>query len=394
MRRRCVIIGRLCRNDRAIGEGRPGVLSGVYKCVCVVLLSGSVGWSAPVSAEQSGQTPGRDLALGGAVRFNHAWLDYGQGSDLEPELLRLDAKGHAGRAFFSLQYRWYDGFDAVHHAWAGWKIDGNADLRVGVQQVPFGLLPYASHSFWFGSGYYLGIEDDYDLGVVWQRDRDGRQWHAGVFFGDEYGTGGRPGRYSFDVATTDAHPYRERERVHLRYQRIRAAAGGELAFGASMFTGRFEDRVRNEDHGHHGAAVHAQWVRDAWTLQAQWARYRYDVPGTRVSLSAFLYPFDIAAEADVPSANVAYALPDSGWFDGVTCYNNLSMTRPMRRDDGLRESWQNVTGCSFAKGAMFTYVDWIAGKNMWFAGGPGIGIDEPGGNRWGSRLNINIGFYF
>ena len=32
--------------------------------------------------------------------------------------------------------------------------------------MPFGLLPTASQSFWFGSGYYLGIEDDYDPGLV------------------------------------------------------------------------------------------------------------------------------------------------------------------------------------------------------------------------------------
>jgi len=334
------------------------------------------------------------LELGGAVRFNYGWLDYGPGSGPDLELLRIEARGTAGRAFFSMQYRWYDGFDAVHHAYGGWKVDSDSDVRIGIQQVPFGLLPYASHSFWFGSGYYLGIEDDYDLGVVWRRDGNGRQWHAGVFVSDEYGTGRRPGRYSFDVATTAAHPYRERERAYLRYEQTRAVSGGELALGVSAFSGRVEDRARGRYHGHHGAAIHAQWTRDAWTLQAQWARYRYDVPEARLALSAFLYPFDIAAEADVPSVNVAYAMPDSGWLDGITCYNNLSMTRPVRRNDGLRASWQNVTGCSFARGAMFTYVDWIAGKNMWFAGGPGIGIEEPGGNRWRSRLNVNIGFYF
>jgi hypothetical protein len=43
---------------------------------------------------------------------------------------------------------------------------------------------------------------------------------------------------------------------------------------------------------------------------------------------------------------------------------------------------------------MVTYVDWIAGNNMWFAGGPGIGIDDGSPSRWHSRLNVNIGFYF
>ncbi len=358
-----------------------------------VLTTGITGAAAFAMATAQAEEAGDGIDLGGAVRFNYGWLDYGPSGGFDPELVRIDAKGRHGDAFFSLQYRWYDGFDAVHHAYAGWSLDDDSDIRVGVQQVPFGLLPYASQSFWFGSGYYLGIEDDYDLGLVWRRGDARHQWHAGVFAADEYGTGSRPGRYSFDVANTGAHPYRERERINLRYQYTSDAAGGEMALGVSLFSGRIEDRRSGGHHGHHGASLHGQWRRDAWTVQAQWARYRYDVPGGRVSLSAFLFPFDIAAEADVSSINVAYAVPRSGWFDGITCYNNLSSTQPAGGAE-LKPSWQNVTGCSFAKDRMFTYVDWIAGRNMWFVGGPGVGIEAPGSDRWRSRLNINVGFYF
>ncbi|MCF7220698.1 hypothetical protein [Marilutibacter chinensis] len=336
----------------------------------------------------------RGLDLGGAVRFNYGWLDYGDDPGADLELVRVDAKGHAGPAFFSLQYRWYDGFHAVHHAWAGWKFGESSDIRVGIQQVPFGLLPYASHSFWFGSGYYLGIEDDYDPGIVWRRDAGPHRFHAGVFSGDEYGTGARFDRYSFDVATTVDSPYRERERLNLRYENVRDLGDGALALGASLFAGKIENRVDGGRHGHHGAALHAQWTRGPLTLQGQWARYHYRIDEPRIAMSAFQFPFEIAAGADVPTFNVAYALQRTGWFDGITCYNNLSMTRPVDDDPGLSESWQNVAGCSFAKGTMFTYVDWIAGKNMWFVGGPGIGIDELGSDRWRSRLNVNVGFYF
>ncbi len=356
--------------------------------------------AAPVVvAEDAPGDDGPSFDLGGAVRFNYGWLDYGPTSGLQPELVRIDAKGSAGPAFFSLQYRWYDGFDTVHHAYAGWKLgDGRngveSDIRAGIQQVPFGLLPYASHSFWFGSGYYLGIEDDYDLGVVWQRGDGTHQWHAGVFAGDEYGTGANYDRYSFDVATTEDLPYRERERAIVRYENTRDWNGADLALGASAFVGRIENRLDGRTYDHTGAAVHGQWSRGQTTVQAQWARYHYDNPESRVALSAFMFPFEIAAEADVPTFNVAYELPRSGWFDTVTCYNNLSATLPVGDDPTLRDSVQNVTGCSFGKGPMLTYVDWIAGKNMWFAGGPGIGIRDPQNEGWHSRLNVNIGFYF
>lgn len=376
-----------------IGSGSiEDVIDLRFSCAASALVAGVMLLSTvPVAHAQEADAA---FVPGGAVRFNYGWLDYGPSPGFDPELVRLDARGTIGNVFYSAQYRWYDGFDAVHHAWAGLKLGDDGDVRVGIQQVPFGLLPTASHSFWFGSGYYLGIEDDYDLGVVWRQHSGAHQWHVGAFFGDEYGTGARFDRYSFDVATTDALPYRERERLTARYEHTRAWQGGTLALGASGFAGRIENRELGGRHGHHGGAIHAQWQRGPATVQLQWARYRYTNPELRVAMSAFMFPFEIAAEADVPTFNLAWDFPQTGWFDGITCYNNLSATLPVRDDPQLRESWQNVTGCSFAKDKMLTYVDWIAGKNMWFAGGDGIGIEEPGSNRWRSRLNINLGFYF
>lgn len=337
-----------------------------------------------------------DLDLGGAIRFNYARTDFGadKGEDrFDLELLRLDARGERGPLIFSAQYRWYEDFDAVHHAWAGYRFDEDRDLRVGIVQVPFGLLPYASHSFWFGSGYYLGLEDDYDPGLVWRDVRGERSWHLGLFFGDEYGTGARFDRYSFDVATTALQPYRERERVHLRYAREFPLGGGWSAeVGGSAFAGRVEHRAGRGRDDHWGMAVHGEFRHAPWALQVQWAHYDYDVPGERIALSAFGFPFEIAARGDVLTANVAYTFSRTGWFDDITCYNDLSTVRV--DGTGLEDSWQNVTGCSFAKDRMFTYVDWIAGRNMWFVGGPGVGIEEPGGDRWRSLLNINVGFYF
>jgi hypothetical protein len=40
------------------------------------------------------------------------------------------------------------------------------------------------------------------------------------------------------------------------------------------------------------------------------------------------------------------------------------------------------------------YVDSIRGKNMWFSGGPGIGLDLGGLQDTTHRLNINLGIYF
>ncbi len=363
----------------------------VISSIAIALLA-SV--SLPTEASEPDRNGDSYFKPGGAVRFNYGWLDYGPTSRLQLELMRADLDAGTGPFSFSAQYRWYDGFDAVHHAYAGWQFSDATQLKAGIQQVPFGLLPTVSQSFWFGSGYYLGIEDDYDPGLVVIHRSGSTTWHLGWFSGDEYGSGARYDRYSFDVAQTEALPYRERQRLHARVESARDWGGGELLLGASAFAGKVQNTQTRRQYGHQGAALHAQWQRDGWTAQLQWARYRYDVPGDRIAMSAFESPFQVAAQADVPSANIAYSFGQKGWLDDITCYNNLSMTRPVGHRAGLRDSWQNVTGCSLQKGIMLTYVDWIAGRNMWFAGGDGIGIDEGGPSRWHSRLNFNIGFYF
>ncbi|QBL44812.1 hypothetical protein LBG_09560 [Stenotrophomonas maltophilia] len=363
----------------------------VISSIAIALLA-SV--SLPTEASEPDRNGDSYFKPGGAVRFNYGWLDYGPTSRLQLELMRADLDAGTGPFSFSAQYRWYDGFDAVHHAYAGWQFSDATQLKAGIQQVPFGLLPTVSQSFWFGSGYYLGIEDDYDPGLVVIHRSGSTTWHLGWFSGDEYGSGARYDRYSFDVAQTEALPYREQQRLHARVESARDWGGGELLLGASAFAGKVQNTQTRRQYGHQGAALHAQWQRDGWTAQLQWARYRYDVPGDRIAMSAFESPFQVAAQADVPSANIAYSFGQKGWLDDITCYNNLSMTRPVGHRAGLRDSWQNVTGCSLQKGIMLTYVDWIAGRNMWFAGGDGIGIDEGGPSRWHSRLNFNIGFYF
>lgn len=334
------------------------------------------------------------LELGGAVRFNYGWLDYGPTSGLQPELLRADLKAGAGPLSTSVQYRWYDGFDAVHHAWVAWDGEQGMQVKAGIQQVPFGLLPTASQSFWFGAGYYLGLEDDYDPGVVVAAGQGATRGQVGWFSGDEYGSARRYDRYSFDVAATDALPYRERGRVHGRIEHTLEGPAGTWQLGASGFHGKVQHTLSRRHHDHYGAALHAQWQHAGWTGQLQWARYRYDVPGGRIALSAFQAPFPVAAHADVSTANLARSFGARAGLDDVTCYNNLSLVRPLGKRPGQRESWQNVSGCSLSRGPMVTYVDWIAGKDMWFAGGQGVGIVDDAPSRWRSRLNLNIGFYF
>ncbi|RFA30235.1 hypothetical protein CAI21_06340 [Alkalilimnicola ehrlichii] len=101
----------------------------------------------------------------------------------------------------------------------------------------------------------------------------------------------------------------------------------------------------------------------------------------------------MAAEADVYIANIARTQVVSwGPINKVSCYNNFTHIDP--RVSNASESIQNVVGCSVAAGPTLTYIDWISGKNMWFAGGDGIGLSSETAGEWNHLFNVNIGYYF
>ncbi|MBO1895850.1 hypothetical protein HNW13_008695 [Shewanella sp. BF02_Schw] len=340
-----------------------------------------------------------EVDIGGAVRVNYGWKDYDDNAKLEFELFRADVNYKSKDGLFaSAQYRWYENMDVVHHAYMGYQFDDAQSVQVGVTQVPFGLLPYAAHSFWFGATYYLGFEDDYDAGIHYKNEQDGWRYDLAYFVNDEIGDGSNYDRYSFDAATTADSPYEEAGQINARVEReftsgeVTHKLGGSLQYSQLDFMADAATVVGEDTNGL-AAAAHWQLDWKQWQLQLQYIHYDYDIDNSeRIALSAFQYPFEIAAEADVATVNIAKSFDvDWGPITNLNFYNDYSQV--MASGQGLDDSIQNVTGVAITAGKFYSYVDWIAGKNMWFVDGAGVGIDN-GDTSWHSRLNINIGFYF
>ncbi|WP_434926818.1 hypothetical protein [Shewanella sp. HL-SH2] len=348
-----------------------------------------------------------ELDISGAVRVNYGWKDYDNNAKLEFELFRADVNYNSYDGLFaSAQYRWYQDMDVIHHAYMGYQFDEAQSVQVGVTQVPFGLLPYAAHSFWFGATYYIGFEDDYDAGLHYQYQRDNLRVDLAYFANDEYGKGSRFDRYSFDVATTEQSPYQESGQLNARIEYEISQNSFSQKIGSSIQYGQLDyvtsvngaegidgNTPNTDDISTFAGAVHWQVDWQTWQLQLQYLHYNYDVKyGNRIALSAFSYPFEIAAQADVVTANLSKSIDvDWGPISNINCYNDYSTV--LVSGSELANSIQNVTGCAITAGKFYSYLDWIAGKNMYFVGGDGVGIDN-GDTSWHSRLNINVGFYF
>lgn len=345
------------------------------------------------------------IKIGGALRLNYSWRNYDQQNmdrlgDFGFELFRLNADIDYKDIFFSVEYRWYGDFNAIHHGYFGYHLTDHSSIQIGIHQVPFGILPYASHSFWFNATYYLGFEDDYDAGIKFIYDS--KSWNIqGAFYKNpEYIDSERYGRYSFDLVTDDIQANQEINQFNLRsVYKWKLNEDLIMNLGASIEAGQIYNKTTEKKGNRHAFALHNNMFYKNWNLQFQWIDYEYNPQNPQglsddtIQFGAFMYPFMVSSKADVYTFNVANEININGkYLDKIKLYVDMSMVRPKQGYGS--DSKQIVLGTTLIKRGLYAYFDYIFGQNMWFSGGPGIGLEHPEDQDWNSRLNINFGYYF
>ncbi len=357
------------------------------------------------------------INIGGALRTTYSYRDWDEGNknrggDFAFDTFRLNLSGELRGLLFSAEYRFYPQFDfhTPHHGWIGYQFTEQWQGRIGIHQVPFGLLPYASHNFWFSGAYYVGLEDDYDLGL--KALYESGPWNLALAFykNEELGDAGNASRYSVDVISNadggfaGAQPAGNREtnqfNARLAYTFDHGAPGSTELGASGQFGGLYNENTGSTG-DHWAAALHLNGNYGRWNVQLQWARYEYnpknpaEVEGIPmdndvITMGAYASSWGVPAKADIGIANVAYTLPvDRGPIDSLTFYSDNTVIQPYL--SRFNTIWQNVIGCMVAAGPVFTYFDIISGKNMIFSGGSMVGDENEGRT---TRVNVNFGYYF
>lgn len=356
------------------------------------------------------------LKIGGAVRLNYAVNSFSdaskdRGGDLGFELFRINAKGNYKDILFDAEYRFYQYMDVVHHGWIGYRFSEDLHAELGVNQVPFGLLPYASHNWWFGLGYYTGLEDDYDAGLKLVYKSGPLDIQGAFYKNAEWASGSVTDRYSIDVvkamdqANEEVNQFNGRVAYTLDHGKL-----GSTEFGLSGQWGQLYNAATEENGSHYAYAAHINGNYWRFNLQLQAARYSYDaenpdsvtaadgtitpVNDDVVIMGAFGGSWQVAAEGTLYTANLAYTQP-VGWgpIDSVTLYNDFSWLSKDNED--FHDSYINTLGVLIASGPVYTYIDYIWGKNALWLGGANdpLAMGEEDAD-WEQRFNINVGYYF
>lgn len=358
------------------------------------------------------------LSVGGAVRYNVILTDYEDGTldnndgQFTWDTWRINVNAENNGVKLNFEYRFYPTFNThfVKQGWVGYDFNDQDNLQIGVTQVPFGNLQYNSHNWWFQGPYYVGLEDDHDMGIKYTHTDDNWDVMAAYFFqpepaGPAAGTGsfgfGGSGRYSYDIVPSGNQTNYERNQLNLRGTRTFEIDHGTVNVGASGQVGQIWNQVLDETTSRYALAVHTDINYGNWNFKGQFTNYGMDAQNDNgqsidaVMMGAYGSPYPVATEMNMYSAGLSYSYDvDWGPITNLNFYNDYTYFQKNIED--FNDAHQHVLGFLLSAGDVYTYFDIARGSNHpWLTESFGQGLEQGVNDaRWNTRFNINIGYYF
>jgi len=401
-------------------DAPPGVLEGL---------------ATPGSESASPDSLRLDVDVNGSVRFNVLFRSYGSGNEpLFPsapnvessadhvlgdggftfDTFRIGAQGSYGRLLFDAEYALYPeslGGTFLHHGWVGYKFSDIRQIQVGVSQVPFGIQPYASSSWFFNSTYYLGLEDDYDAGIKALFRPGNWELQGGYYMNAEqtdFFSGATAQRYSYDVVPTTSAAYipaRGVSEAHQLNGKVTYTAShgtlGSTTVGVSAQRGQLLNENTGATDWHAAYAVHLRGRYAGFDVKLEFAQRSMNPPDVGddrfVVMGAYGLPNRVASDIDVYASSLAYHAPvDLGPVSEIKPYYDFSLVT--KDVEAWNSNASHVVGVRTSAGPLFVYADLIVSKGHPFnqpfdATFPGVLAAQPD-NTWRTAFNVNLGVYF
>jgi len=377
------------------------------------------------SAAQQEEEPSLSVNVGGSLRFNTLFRSYDadagsfQGFEDKADrklanggftfdTFRINASGSYGGLIFDTEYAIYpESFGGlfIHHGWVGYEFSDAFQTQVGVSQVPFGIQPYASSSWFFNNTYYVGLEDDYDAGIKFIYQTGAWDVQAAYYLNPEgttfYGSSDAA-RYSYDVVPQGRSLSEENQfNAKLAY----SFDHGDLGFtkvGASGQYGQLLNEGTGDTDSHSAYAGHVQGRYGGFGAKLEVAQQTLNPPvdGNTdiVTMGAYGGTYSVASEHTVFSSSLSYRFPvDAGPISQIKPYYDYSLVtnKPV---DSWEDNESHVLGFLTSAGPLFVYTDLIISKNhpfnAPFAENFGDVMAQGISDEFRTAFNINIGLYF
>jgi hypothetical protein len=360
------------------------------------------------------------LDLGGAVR---ARVDEDGSRGIHPfglDTIMLSARydsdswiGAARYRFYGKDYpyqyvRRFGDIQFAEYAWIGYRFHPKTQLQIGLNQVPFGLQPYYSSTFYETLGNVIGLEDVWELGAKYIQDVD--DWN--VQFG-YYARTAWPGRgtsngstYSIvvtpaDTGVTGGSQNDERGLAIARAARKVAFGSWKGEAGISLMNATLYNRDTHRNGRRTAYALHYAGENGPWGVKLEYARQQMlpknPVDDRAVSFGGYDGTFNVASRGHFYTGDLSYAVPGTyigGWISGMKLYANYSLYDKSYAE--FRSSQRFILGASFSLKALWVAVEWLNGRNDPYLGGGSYtqGAAAGGAYGWKGHFFMNMGYSF
>jgi hypothetical protein len=406
----------------------------------------------------------KDFNIGGAMRFNILSTRYeSPATELNTafsfDTWLINVKGSKAGIDLDFEYRFYptSGTHFIHHGYLGYQLNEKLYSKLGVFQKPFGIGKFASHSWWFQGPFYVGLEDDYDIGVGFeyqindkllaelayfrQSEPEGPSFGGDVTFGNS-----GPGRYSFDITTGNIYTlndeigstvYNESIReLNTFNTRLRYKIKPEIEIGVSAQIGGIYNDYLNEAEIASAFCGHLYATPGNFSFKGEYIYYNYSAKGVSIAedgseniyaletvqMGAYGFNNPVAAKSFMYSLSAAYTFEiNKGPIETLQVYVDYTLFDKCNSD--FENTYHLIPGFMIKAGNVYTYADFAFGKNEPnFTEDYGIGlgkgrtwsnnpddkekyyytdnaelVDSPVPLKdmpWNFRFNLNIGYYF
>ena len=361
-------------------------------------------------AQDSTSTPKKlDVKIGGALRFNYnnsSWKpnQRKRGGDFGFETFRINVDAtygdweiHADQRIYAQDF----GGTFLKYGWFQYNIDSTQHLKVGLIPAYFGAKQFNSHSWFFQLPFYIGFEDDHDMGLSYSISKPKFDLDIGYYKNaEEYAFSDNSSisdsRYAYDFSGDN----RETHQANIRFN-YKIKGNANHLIGLSQQYGGIWNNNTQAFGSQAAIGVHYDATFKRFNIKAQALRYQNVVNDTAgantdiIEMTAYGFPYNTAASGAIYSIGISYDFPiKKGPISSIQLYNDYSY---MAKDVASFEATEmNVLGALVSADPFYAYVDYAMGKHQPWLGPQWTNALASGdaSNSWESRFNINFGFYF
>ena len=379
--------------------------------------------SAEVSEKKDG------IKFGGVLRYNISSKNYESNSDkTDPQfswgMWRLNMDGSISGIDLSFEYRFYPSYKAhfLRQGYFGYKFSDVVYTKVGVTQVPFGILRSAGNNYFFQAPYYVGLEDDYDMGIKFDITPTDNIDISLAYFRQAEPNGSGPtytSRYAYDIvpgmgAIVDTEGnFKMTDATLSELNQYNARVAWRFVpnweVGLSGQLGGIYNKKLNKSETSYAYATHLVGNFAGFNLKTEFVHYNYKAKDDKgnylevVQMGAYAsdlpggdgYTGGVATKANMYVVALAYDIPVSwGPITNIKPYIDYSYVDKANKH--FYDTQQFIPGFMVTAGPIYAYIDYAMGKNQpWLTEDFGKGLGSGVANAdWNSRFNVNFGFYF